>query len=59
MISVKAGSQYDASPTFRFVPLPIVTSSICEHPASRETERNETRADDGIDLDSIPASATV
>ena len=40
---------------------PIVTSSICEHPASREKRNitNETSADDGIDLDSIPVSATV
>ena len=29
---------------------PIITSSICEHPASRETEQNETQADGGIDL---------
>ena len=43
----------------RYLSSPTVTSSICEHPASRETERNETSADDGIDLDSIPASATV
>ena len=30
-------SRYLSSPTG------IVTSSICEHPASRETERNETK----------------
>ena len=27
----------------RYLSSPIVTSSICEHPASRETERNETK----------------
>ena len=43
----------------RYLSSPIVTSSICEHPMSRETERNETQADGGIDLDSIPASVTV
>ena len=43
----------------RYLAPPTVTSSICEYPVSRETERNETRADGGIDLDSIPASATV
>ena len=58
-VNVKAGSQYDASPAFRFVSSPIVTSSICEHPASRETERNEMQAGGRIDLDSISVSATV
>ena len=45
----------------RYLLSTTITSSIYEHPVSRETERNDkkTSADDGIDLDSIPMSATV
>ena len=56
---VKAGSQYDASPTFRFVPLHRQFVNIWRLVKRNETKRNAARADGGIDLDSIPASATV
>ena len=61
---VNPASQYDDNSffsSFHYLSSLIVTLSICEHPASNETEKNikKTLVDDGIDLSSILFSAII